>query len=333
MFQKLSALALAAAVCSAPAVAGEDWYGDFDVAVEAAKKSGKDLFVDFTGSDWCHWCIKLHEEVLGFDEFVTAAQEDYILVSLDFPRGKGAKAKVPNPKRNEALSQKYDIRGFPTVLLMDVDGIVFGRTGYQKGGVENYLKHMDGLRASGKKMLMASKSAVTAFDAAEGADAKAAAWQGCVKALEELEPGSPFAAPLARAVRWAFEHDKDNSHGMKLRAAKALLEAGIQGEQVRGAVREFDAKNEMGLYERLVEEQFNSVADEASARAAVAMLPALNELGFKNKERGFRLNFLAARWASLFKDREAVEKFVAAARAIGTDEEALLEELATFLEG
>ena len=32
-------------------------------AVAQAKEQGKDLLVDFTGSDWCAWCIRLDEEV------------------------------------------------------------------------------------------------------------------------------------------------------------------------------------------------------------------------------------------------------------------------------
>ena len=46
-------LALALAL---PAAAQEQragtWYDDFDKASAAAKKHGKDLLIDFTGSDW-----------------------------------------------------------------------------------------------------------------------------------------------------------------------------------------------------------------------------------------------------------------------------------------
>ena len=52
---------------TSPAVCQEasppHWYADFDKATAAAEKEGKDLLVDFTGSDWCGWCIRLDEEV------------------------------------------------------------------------------------------------------------------------------------------------------------------------------------------------------------------------------------------------------------------------------
>ena len=130
------------ATLATPAAAADEvnvWIGDFDQAVEIAKRDGKDLFVDFTGSDWCKWCIQLHNEVFDHEQFLVAAQKDYVLVALDFPNSEEAKAKVSNPERNDELSKKYQISGFPTVLLMTAEGDVFGRTGYQAGGPEAYV--------------------------------------------------------------------------------------------------------------------------------------------------------------------------------------------------
>ena len=64
-----------AALLSSPAIADDtDWIGDFDKAVALAKETGKDLFVDFTGSDWCGWCIRLHDEVFVHSEFLEPVQ-------------------------------------------------------------------------------------------------------------------------------------------------------------------------------------------------------------------------------------------------------------------
>lgn len=43
---------------------GEGWVSDFAAAKKEAAESKKDLLVDFTGSDWCGWCIKLVDEVV-----------------------------------------------------------------------------------------------------------------------------------------------------------------------------------------------------------------------------------------------------------------------------
>jgi len=120
----------AASALSAQEETHSKWYDDFDVAVEAAKREKKDLLVDFTGSDWCGWCIRLHKEVFDHAAFDAGVKDHFILVALDFPRGEAAKKKVPNPARNNELQQKYGVRGFPTILLMGADGEVYGKTGY-----------------------------------------------------------------------------------------------------------------------------------------------------------------------------------------------------------
>ena len=67
----------------APSFASEGWIADFDEAVKLAKAEKKDLFVDFTGSDWCGWCKKLDAEVFSKEEFLTAAKKSFVLVALD----------------------------------------------------------------------------------------------------------------------------------------------------------------------------------------------------------------------------------------------------------
>ncbi|MFT5049514.1 MAG: thiol-disulfide isomerase/thioredoxin [Chlamydiales bacterium] len=334
MFQRLTALALVASISSISAQASETWYGDFDVASAAAKKAGKDLFVDFTGSDWCHWCIKLHEEVLGIDEFVAGAQKDYILVSLDFPRSEEALAKVPDIARNKELAKKYNIQGYPTVLLMDADGTVFARTGYQAGGAEKYLAHLAEIGPSGKLALTASAKVLADFEAASDDASKWQAWEACVKAMEGLDAGSPFAEQLAGPVRWAITADAQNAKGMKKRALTSLLTAGFVDEDLMTAGRELDPMNADGLLEMVVQAQFGTVRDEETARAAVTSLLALNEQGIKDKELGFKLNFTAAQWcAGPLSDDTSLASVVAAARAIGNDDAEAIKALDALLEG
>src|SRR5262249_16992346 len=79
---------------------------DFDEAVNVAKEEHKDLLVDFTGSDWCIWCKKLHSEVFDFDSFLDGADEKFVLVALDYPHSDEAKKLVPNAKRNDELMKK-----------------------------------------------------------------------------------------------------------------------------------------------------------------------------------------------------------------------------------
>jgi thioredoxin-related protein len=136
---KLSLLALLLFPFSALA-GGDAWLTDLEEAKKVAKKENKAILIDFTGSDWCHWCIILKKEVFSKEEFLEAAKKDFVLVELDFPRK--SEQSPERQKTNKALAKKYEIKGYPTVLLTDATGKVFARTGYQEGGVEPYLAHL-----------------------------------------------------------------------------------------------------------------------------------------------------------------------------------------------
>lgn len=122
------------------AAAAGDWETDFAKAKEKAQKEGRFILADFTGSDWCGWCIKLDKEVFSKPEFQKYAKDSLVLLKLDFPKRK------PLPKKEAAangkLAQSYKVRGFPTVVLMLPDGTEVARTGYLEGGPEVYVKSL-----------------------------------------------------------------------------------------------------------------------------------------------------------------------------------------------
>jgi thioredoxin-related protein len=126
-------------------LAGDGWMTNFEAAQAKAKAENKPLLVNFTGSDWCGWCIKLHEEVFGEAAFQDYAKAELVLLELDFPRGKPQSAELK--AQNEKLAQQYGIRGFPTILLLSSDGKLIEKTGYQRGGPEAYVEHIKGILA------------------------------------------------------------------------------------------------------------------------------------------------------------------------------------------
>ena len=119
------------------------WLTDFAKAQKAAAEKNLPILVDFSGSDWCGWCIKLEKEVLSQKEFQDFAKDSVILFVADFPRQKKQSDEVK--KQNDALAKKYGIEGFPTVLLLGADGKELARTGYQPGGAVAYVEHLKGL--------------------------------------------------------------------------------------------------------------------------------------------------------------------------------------------
>lgn len=183
----------------APAFAADGWLTDLETAKKQAAAEKKDILVDFTGSDWCHWCVQLKKEVFDQKEFKDGAPKDFVLLEIDFPQEKEQPEDVK--KANQALAEKYGVQGFPTVLLLDVEGRPYAQTGYQEGGAEPYMKHLAELRSHRGIRDEAFKKAADL----KGLDrAKALA-----EAFSEMEPGMvlSFYAKEADEIIAADEKD------------------------------------------------------------------------------------------------------------------------------
>jgi protein disulfide-isomerase len=100
--------------------------------------------MDFTGSDWCSWCIKLHKEVFSQKDFVAYAKNNLILLEVDFPQNK-PQAKALK-KTNEALQKKYNVEGYPTIIVLDGEGKQLGTLGYQAGGPGPFIEKLKALK-------------------------------------------------------------------------------------------------------------------------------------------------------------------------------------------
>ncbi len=141
---------LAAVSISVGAFASEGWETDFEKAKVQAKAENKHILIDFSGSDWCGWCIKLDKEVFSKKAFKEYAEKNLVLVLADFPRDKSEQSKELQ-KQNDKLAKKFGVRGFPTVYILDSDGKSIAKTGYQAGGPEAYVSHVEKLIADAKK--------------------------------------------------------------------------------------------------------------------------------------------------------------------------------------
>src|SRR5215472_19230341 len=96
--------------------AESDWLRDYSKAQEQAKANHKLLLLNFTGSDWCGWCIKFDKEVLSQPQFKNFAHDNLVLVELDFPRKKSQPTELQ--KQNRELAQQYEVFGFPTIIVL-----------------------------------------------------------------------------------------------------------------------------------------------------------------------------------------------------------------------
>jgi thioredoxin-related protein len=126
------------------------WNNNLKNSIDVSKKTKKPLLLFFTGSDWCGWCIRLQTEVFKTPEFKKWANENVVLVELDFPRRTVLAPEIT--EQNNQLQQFFAVQGYPTVWFVNAsnsDGKVniekLGNTGYLAGGPKVWLDTANGI--------------------------------------------------------------------------------------------------------------------------------------------------------------------------------------------
>ena len=212
---RVSAAVTLALLLGSTSTADDGWTDDLDQAKSRAATEGKALLLDFTGSDWCHWCERLDGEVFQTELFQDEVGKRFVPVVLDFPRDPKLVSEEVRA-RNEELKQRYGVRGFPTVILADEQGRPFASTGYRDGGPEPYVKHLD-------ELLELRKLRDLAFARADEVEGVARA-RRLDAALQTLDPAfvSPFYDPVIAEI---VELDADDEAGLRSRYKLRLDQA------------------------------------------------------------------------------------------------------------
>ena len=139
MFKKtLCIAALLAALV--PAWAAE-WMTDLEAAKAKAAAENKAVLIDFTGSDWCGWCIRLRKQVLDTPAFEAYAKDKFVLMEVDVPQN--PKFDKALRERNEKICQDFGVAGFPTLLVITPQGDVVGGFSGFKSSVTEAAKPLD----------------------------------------------------------------------------------------------------------------------------------------------------------------------------------------------
>lgn len=119
-----------------------NWGTDLSKALAQAKAEKKLVFLDFTGSDWCPGCILFHDEVAKSPKFASYAKTNLVLVEVDFPNNKPQSDALKSA--NAVLQKKYDVEGFPTLILLNADGKEIGRQlGYESGDPDAFIAKLE----------------------------------------------------------------------------------------------------------------------------------------------------------------------------------------------
>jgi tetratricopeptide (TPR) repeat protein len=190
-----------------------DWHSDIEAAKAQAAREKKDVFVYFTGSDWCPWCLLVRREVLGKDAFIDYAPKHFVLVELDFPRNK------PKPKefaQNQALLEKWGLEGFPSLILADAQGRPYAslRDGNVRDESTVYVELMEKLRKNRvtRDELLAKSLAAEGLEKAQALD----------KALE-LVPRTFLAGAYLDIVSQILSLDPEDKEGLRSKYLPTIL--------------------------------------------------------------------------------------------------------------
>jgi len=96
--------------------------------LENAKKTASEknelILLNFSGSDWCIPCIKLHKNIIETDEFKKLETENVVVyINADFPRNKKNQLSAELKKENASLADQYNQKGlFPYTILLNSEG-------------------------------------------------------------------------------------------------------------------------------------------------------------------------------------------------------------------
>ncbi|MCX7611970.1 MAG: thioredoxin fold domain-containing protein [Ignavibacterium sp.] len=140
LFISLTVITLFFISCKSPSTDNLKWEENLEIALKKAQDENKYVLINFTGSDWCIWCQRLSNEVFTQKEFENFAEDNLILVKIDFP--KNIEQSVETKFYNNRLAQEFGVEGFPTIFILDKNGNMKLKTGYIPGGVTNYISYL-----------------------------------------------------------------------------------------------------------------------------------------------------------------------------------------------
>lgn len=191
--------------------AEDHWSENVDAALATAKSEQKDLLLNFTGSDWCQFCIQLDKDVLGNEEFIKQASAHFVLVKLDFPKNtEGMSEQVL--RQNAEWQKRLGVEAFPTIALLDSELRPYAFTGFREGTADQYWAHLESLQAA----RVARDTALEKAGQAEGVER--AKWLD--EALEALDP-QIAEAYYADVIHEIVELDPDDRAGLRTKYNEA----------------------------------------------------------------------------------------------------------------
>ncbi len=140
LFRMFSVLALAALLCPS-AQAAATWHTDVSQALTQSRAEKKHVLINFTGSDWCGWCMKLRKDVFLKPEFESYASTNLVLMEVDFPKHKTQPPALQ--QANQRLAAHFRVEAYPTLLVLNSEGVLIGKVSYANGGMRSFQAELE----------------------------------------------------------------------------------------------------------------------------------------------------------------------------------------------
>jgi len=128
------------------------WQTDIKKAEQIAQTENKFIVLNFSGSDWCGPCIRMHKEIFDSEVFSKFAADNLVLVNADFPRSKKNQLSKEQQKKNDEMADTYNKDGvFPLTLLLTSDGKVLKKwEGYPSESPDEFTNQVKALLDANK---------------------------------------------------------------------------------------------------------------------------------------------------------------------------------------
>jgi thiol-disulfide isomerase/thioredoxin len=109
-----------------------------DSAFLTAMQYNKPILLNFSGSDWCPGCIRLHKNIISEAAFQQFAEANIVLLIADFPQKQKQSKEII--RQNEKLAEKYNPSGvFPKLILISPSKDNYVELFYKNQNIDEFL--------------------------------------------------------------------------------------------------------------------------------------------------------------------------------------------------
>ncbi|MCB1114258.1 MAG: thioredoxin family protein [Chlamydiia bacterium] len=300
------------------------WNTNYEDALDQSKSLNKPVILFFTGSDWCGACQKLDHEVLNTPEFADKVGNKFIFVLLDFPLYKPADPRTTD--QNRRLQKKFNIKAFPTLVIIDGNEQEIGTTGYRSGGPRAYADHLlEMIREYGQyqqKLSSAERKPLSSTDL-KSLYLKASE----LKRTQEADKLVSLGMASDEKVFFLLE---------KFRGLAAQGEFNTsQAQMIKKEIQSLDPNNEKETQYELAMIEYEALSDEmlkgkvSAEKAVLPLVQYLKKFGKQDKENVWKLHMTISQ---VFLDKNKLQQALDHARAsYESAPESVRQEIATAI--